>query len=130
MREHIGVDDGVGAEHLDEGVVPDAGHHYADVEDGQGHQQRVEVGAHLWLPGEKTAALVNRYISDNVVINNHHLLPANTPMIAMETVKSEISLKNVIFLDSRQDTEIITPGVVFKGLFFFLLLGCKPNFFS
>ena len=77
MREHVGVEDGVGAEHLDEGVIPDAGHHHADVEDGQGHQQRVEVGAHLWLPGERTRRLystVNRYVSDNVVINDHHLI--------------------------------------------------------
>ena len=53
MREHVGVEDGVGAEHLDEGVIPDAGHHHADVEQGQGHQQQVEVGAHLWLPGKR-----------------------------------------------------------------------------
>ena len=57
MREHVGVNHGVGAEHLDEGVVPDAGHHYANVKDGQGHQQRVEVGAHLWPPGERKQRL-------------------------------------------------------------------------
>ena len=44
------------------------------------------------------------------MINNHHRLPDNIPMIAMETANSEISLNKFIFLDSRQDTEITTPG--------------------
>ena len=65
MREHVGVEDRVGAEHLDKGVIPYAGHHHADVEQGQGHQQRVEVGAHLRLP--ERSALFNRYNYCNAI---------------------------------------------------------------
>ena len=36
---------------LDKGVVDDAGEDVDDVEDGEGHQQVVEGGSHLWLPG-------------------------------------------------------------------------------
>ena len=36
---------------LDKGVVDDAGEYVDDVEDGEGHQQVVEGGSHLWLPG-------------------------------------------------------------------------------
>ena len=84
MREQVGVEDGVGAEHLDEGVIPDACHHYADVEQGQGHEQRVEVGAHLRLPGKRRHQLYLAgmfHVSDNVVINSP-LFPVNIPMIA------------------------------------------------
>ena len=36
---------------LDKSVVDDAGEYVDDVEDGEGHQQVVEGGPHLWLPG-------------------------------------------------------------------------------
>ena len=39
---------------LDKGVVDDAGEDVDDVEDGEGHQQVVEGGSHLWLPGGAT----------------------------------------------------------------------------
>ena len=36
---------------LDKSVVDDAGEYVDDVEDGEGHQQLVEGGSHLWLSG-------------------------------------------------------------------------------
>ena len=36
---------------LDKSVVDNAGDYVDDVEDGEGHQQVVEGGPHLWLPG-------------------------------------------------------------------------------
>ena len=40
--------------YLDKSVVDNAGEYVDDVEDGEGHQQVVEGGPHLWLPGGTT----------------------------------------------------------------------------
>ena len=44
---------------LDKSVVDDAGEYVDDVEDGEGHQQVVEGGPHLWLPGGDNTELLH-----------------------------------------------------------------------